>query len=352
MPALQRHHASRSSLLHAREIQFPRNLGASLIIQQARPPLQIFGDLLLALLLGRQRLVGRRFRLGGPPAVAQRLPSRDALPRVQDQHLHEQVHALVSCGAEGLQKVVFPLDGDRRFRHGVLGEFGHARPIALGRRADGLAYQVDLPDFAVTGDVRRADDELGEDEADGPDVHGARVVFGAEEQLGRPVPAGDHVGRHETVRVREGSCETEIAQLHLAVGGDQQVVGLDVAVQHEVLVAEPDGAGQHAHPGFDVRCSVAHALRVFDEHLEVPEREEFEDQIEVLVLGREDREQGDDVGVRELLEVLELADGVGGHALGVFLLDLDLLDGHELVGIGAQVAQVDVGVGPFSEFAA
>lgn len=58
----------------------------------------------------------------------------------------------------------------------------------------------------------------------------------------------------------------------------------------------------------------------------------------------------DDVWVGELLEVLEFAHGVGRHALGVFLLDFDLLDGDFGVGVGAQVAEEDDGVCSFSEF--
>ena len=58
--------------------------------------------------------------------------------------------------------------------------------------------------------------------------------------------------------------------------------------------------------------------------------------------------QGYDVGVGELLEVFEFADGVGGHALEVFGLDFDLFDCDELGGICGEVAEVDVGVGSFS----
>lgn len=48
--------------------------------------------------------------------------------------------------------------------------------------------------------------------------------------------------------------------------------------------------------------------------------------------------------------MFELADGVGGHAFGVFFLDLDLLDGDLVVRVGREVAEVDVGVGSFAEF--
>ncbi|EGY17724.1 F-box protein pof6 [Verticillium dahliae VdLs.17] len=152
--------------------------------------------------------------------------------------------------------------------------------------------------------------------------------------------------------IGEGAGETEIGELDVAVGGDEQVVGLDVAVQDKVLVAEPDGAAEHAHPGLDVGGAVAHIVRVLDEHLEVAEGQVLEHEVEVLVLGGKDGEQRDDVGVLELLEMLELADGVGGHALAVFLLDLDLLDGHEGGGVGSQAAEEDDGIGTLAELLA
>ena len=68
-----------------------------------------------------------------------------------------------------------------------------------------------------------------------------------------------------------------------------------------------------------------------------------------MVFGGEDGEEGDDVRVGELLQVFEFADGVRGHAFGVFFLDLDLLDGDEMGGVGAEVAEVDVRVGSFSK---
>lgn len=50
----------------------------------------------------------------------------------------------------------------------------------------------------------------------------------------------------------------------------------------------------------------------------------------------------------ELLEVLELADGVGSHALVVLLLHFDFLDGDEGGWFGAEVAEEDDGVGTFT----
>lgn len=98
-----------------------------------------------------------------------------------------------------------------------------------------------------------------------------------------------------------GVCETprqtEISEFDVAVCCDEQIVGLDIAVEHEVFVAEPHGAGEHAHPGFDVGSAVADVVGVSDEHFQVAEGEVFEDEVEVLVFRGEDGEEGDDVWV-------------------------------------------------------
>lgn len=319
-------------LLFLSKIQLTRNLGASILVDLARPALQVGAHRLLAAVLARQVLLAGGLGIRVPPTVAKHVAGGDALLGVEGEGLHEQVDAVRADGAEAHLVPVLAADGVLG-GDGVLGELGDAGPVVLVGGADGLADELDLVELVVAGHVGGAHDELGKDGADGPDVDGAAVVLGAKEQLGRAVPAGDDVGGHVLVRVGEAAGETEIGQLDLAVGGDEQVVGLDVAVEDEALVAEPDGAGQHAHPGLDVGGTVADIVRVADEHLEVAEGEELEHQVEVLVLGGEDGEQGDDVGVGELLQVLELAHGVGGHAFCVFLLDFDLFNGDLLGGV-------------------
>lgn len=286
-----------------------------------------------------------------PPAVLEHLSRGDAFLRVQGERLDEQIDAV---GAYDAEPHLVPVPPARRVLagHGVLWQPGDAGPVVFCRSADGLADHLDLVELVVAGHVRRAKDELCEDSADGPNVDGAAVVSGAEEQLRRAVPTGDDVGSHVAMGVGEAPRETEIGKLDLAVGGDEQVVGLDIAVQDEVLVAEPHGAGEHAHPGLDVCGAVADVVGVADEHFEVAEREVLEHQVEVLVLGGEDGEERDDVWVLQLLQVLEFAHRVGGHALCVFLLHLDLLDGDARGWVGAEVAEEDDGVGTFTELLA
>jgi hypothetical protein len=84
-------------------------------------------------------------------------------------------------------------------------------------------------------------DELHEDASDGPDIDGGGVVGGVEQQLGRAVPARDHVLRHH-VALRRRPRQPEVADLEFAVGVQQQVAGLQVTVDHVRRVDELEPA--------------------------------------------------------------------------------------------------------------
>ena len=131
----------------------------------------------------------------------------------------------------GLREAVLDLVGD------VL--------VALGRgeREAGLALEerlarprdVDLLVLLVLGD------ELAQDAAHGPHLD-ALVVLGLhEDDLGRAVPAADHVRGHQlplaALHLREGGLleagagEAEVAELDVVVVVGEDVLGLEVAVQ-------------------------------------------------------------------------------------------------------------------------
>lgn len=129
-------------------------------------------------------------------------------------------------------------------------------------------------------------------------------------------------------RVCEGAGEAEIGELDGAVGGDEQVVAFYVAVQDGVCVAEPDGSGEHAGPGFYVAGAVGDGLG-FPESFEVAEGEVLEDERDVLVLCGEDGVEFYYVGVREFLEEFYFADGVHGYAVFVVGVYFYLFDGDE-----------------------
>lgn len=207
----------------------------------------------------------------------------DALLGIQDERLHEEIDTIGAHRSEPHLVPILAADGVLRGDR-VAGEFGDAGPVLLGGGSDGFADELDLVEVDGAGEVRGSHDELGEDGADGPDVDSAAIVLGVEEELRRAVPAGDDLRGHDLMGIREAPCETEISKLDLAVGGNQQVVWLDIAMQHKVLMAEPHGPRQHAHPRLDVCGTVRDTIGVADEHLQVAEGQIFEDEIEVLVL--------------------------------------------------------------------
>lgn len=214
------------------KVQFAGYFGASILVcHHSRSALQIHSHLVFsgALVLARQVILAGGLGLGVPPAVLEHLPRGDALLRVQGQRLHEQVDAV---GAHDAEAHLVPVPSSRGVLawHGVLWESGDAGPVVFCGGADGFANHLDLVELVVAGHVRRTQDELCEDGSDGPDVHCAAVVPGTEEQFGGSIPAGDDVGCHVAMGVGEASRKAEIGKLHLAVGGNEQVVWFDIAM--------------------------------------------------------------------------------------------------------------------------
>lgn len=208
-----------------------------------------------------------------------------------------------------------------------------------------------MADVGVGAQEPVANDKFSNYDAYAPHVDGATVVSTAIEQLWGPVHARNGHGGHLLARVSKATGETEIGELDGAVGGNEGVAALDVAVQDVVLVAEPDALAQHVGPGLDVGGAVGNGL-VVPQLLEVAAREVLEHERQVLLLGGEDGVQLDDVGVGELGEELDLADGVEGDAVGEVGVELHGLDGHDGGRVVAVVGGGDDGVGALSEFGA
>lgn len=170
-------------LLLAPKVQLASDLGPAVLVDDAGPPLEVLAHLLLAVVLAGQVLLGGGLGVGVPPGVLEHLAGGDALPGVEDEGPDEEVDPFLADGAEAHLVVVAGAEGDL-LGDGVLGEGGDAGPVVVVGCADGLADEADLVELVVAGHVGGAGDELGEDGADGPDVDGAAVVLGAEEELG------------------------------------------------------------------------------------------------------------------------------------------------------------------------
>lgn len=287
-----------------------------------------------------------------PPRMLEHLLCRDTLSRIKSESLAEQIDALFAHRTESAEVFGTWTHGNIVLGLHVSLQLANSRPYFLGRCTDTVGDELNLFYLSVARQVRNAQDDLSHDRADTPYINGTAIKFGTVEQLRWAVPACNDVRGHVAIRVGEGAGKTKISQLDLAIGGNQQVVGLYIAMQYKVLVTEPDGANQHAHPCLDISRSVADALMVADEHLQVAEREVLEDETDILILRGENGQKRDDVGVGQLAEVFQFAHGVGCEALGVLFLLLDLLDSDELGRVGADVAEIDNGIGTFTKLLA
>ena len=85
----------------------------------------------------------------------------------------------------------------------------------------------------------------------GPHVDRGRVELGAEEDVRRAVPQRHDLGRVAPHRDAERPRQPEVGQLQLAALVDQQVLGLQVAVEDVAAVAVREAA-QQLEPGVRV----------------------------------------------------------------------------------------------------
>lgn len=166
--------------------------------------------------------------------VLQGLLNRNTAAGVECEHAVEEVERIgVGVGEQ---------DGE-----GPLGHEGQVADVLLGAggadagkrhlvgRAQDLENLVELVDVVAALEEGARAQQLGQDTADRPDVNGLCVALEAEHDFGRAVPAGGDVFGHvASVLLRvdgKATGEAEIANLELAVGIDEQVTGLQVAVQ-------------------------------------------------------------------------------------------------------------------------
>lgn len=185
----------------------------------------------------------------------------------------------------------------------------------------------DLVNLGITSEQRLARAHLGEDAADGPHIDAGGVLAATEQNLRGAVPQRDDLVGVCAERHTEGSREPEIRELEVAVAVDQEILRLQVAVQHAVAVAVADALAQLAHEFLDHHVAEAHAAevgtRALGESLAAPavadgegfhvflqvEVEELHDEVQLVAVGVHDVEEADDVGVVHLLQEGDLADG-------------------------------------------
>lgn len=88
------------------------------------------------------------------------------------------------------------------------------KSVVLAKLTEGLADQVELVHVGLAGPQRNAGEELGEDAADGPHIHGGAVLRVPHQQFGGTVPAGGHVVRVRVARPRYVHGESNAATIN------------------------------------------------------------------------------------------------------------------------------------------
>ena len=83
-------------------------------------------------------------------------------------------------------------------------------------------------------------DKLTENGADAPDVNGGTVYLLPQKDLRRPVPQRNHLMRQAGQRNGEGTCQTEVSYLDIAIPVNQDILRLEVSMYNPVAVAIKD----------------------------------------------------------------------------------------------------------------
>lgn len=287
------------------------------------------------------------------------LLGRNAAGRVVLEAALEQGQAiLVQVRAKCLRIVAVPL-GESRLEVRVR---SHTRPNLLGGRSQEAERLENLVNFRVAREKRLAGTHLGKDGSYGPHVDTSRVLATTKQDLGGAVPQGDDLVGVGAQGDTEGAGKTEIRQLEVTLAVDQQVLGLEVAVQNTVAVAVSDAGAKLPHEllyhgvsqaqtaqGFAgaLRQCLASATVSDGQCLHVLlqiEVEKFEDEVQLMSVGVDDVEQLHDVRVPHLLEEGDFSDGSARHTL-VLSLEANLLQGYDPAMVGKVSSLVHDSVG-------
>lgn len=113
-----------------------------------------------------------------------------------------------------------------------------ARPVVLRGRAERSEYLIQLiVRIAHSREYGHAGNHLDEYTPDAPHVQRRRILGASEQNVRRAVPQRDDLVRIRMARDRLRPRQPEIGQFQLARLAYQQVLRLDVPMQHATLVA-------------------------------------------------------------------------------------------------------------------
>ena len=127
----------------------------------------------------------------------------------------------------------------------------------------------------------------------------------------------------------KGACEAEISEFEVAIAVDEEVLGLQIAVEHAVGVAKCDAAQHLVQERLDLHGGQASGCLVLVHVLLEVVLQEFEHKVKFL-FAVDNVLQPHDVLVLQLLEQGNFTDGSGGNAL-VLGVEANFLEGNHLL---------------------
>ena len=182
--------------------------------------------------------------------MPQRIRRTNPHLRAQLQHAIQQIKRHLLHRRKNQPQILRSIDMKVRL---VLGKLRNTRPRPLGRGPHEAKYLLQLVLVRRPRKQRTARVHLRHDTPRAPDIDRRIVRARPEEHVRRAVPQRhDFIGEGVN-RDAEGAGEAEVGELELALLVDEQVLRLQVPVQHAVLVAEGDAPEELVGEGFDGR---------------------------------------------------------------------------------------------------
>ena len=169
--------------------------------------------------------------------MAQRILGTNPHLRSELQHPAEQIEAQLIDLRQNQPQILRGVDVEIRL---ILWKLADAGPGPLRRGAHETEDFLELVFVGGAGEERAARVHFRHDAAGRPDVDAGVVGARAEQDVRRAVPERDHFVAERVDGDAERSCQPEIGKLELPFVVDEQVLGLQVAVQDAVFVAEGD----------------------------------------------------------------------------------------------------------------
>lgn len=247
---------------------------------------------------------------------------------------------------------------------------GHSASVGVPRRLFCVSSALsegspDIPEdlenfinLRVTWEKRLAGTHLCEYASNRPHIDTSRVLTSSKQDLWRSVPESDNFVGICAKGNTEGASKTKIGKLEIAIAVDEQILGLQIAMQHSMAVTVSNTFTQLTHELLYHCITQAQSSQVWSrpfrqgfssssirngERLHVLlqiEVKELEDEVKLVAIGMNNVEEADDVWVVHLLEKRDLTNRSTGDSF-ILGFKTNLLKCDNSIGVQQILGLVD-----------